>query len=327
MSRSHWQGLHEHRLHVVAAAIVDPVQRKVLLARRPDDKHMGGLWEFPGGKVEPGENSFAALRRELHEEIGIDISAAEPLIAVPWDYPARSIVLDTWCVTAFQGEPHGREGQPVRWVSFDELTALDFPSANRPIITALRLPDHYVITPDIASPAEASAFIKKLTQLLATDVALLLLRCPSLKAGDYRALAADVLALCRAARVQLLLHDDPAHLQAVDADGLHMRASRLRQQGPVCRELAAGKWLAASCHDQEELQLAEQAGCDFVTLAPVHVTRSHPQAPAMGQQKAAWLTTQRAMPVYWLGGMTLRDVSAVRALGSRGIAGISAFWP
>ncbi|MBE2294092.1 MAG: 8-oxo-dGTP diphosphatase MutT [Phycisphaerales bacterium] len=124
-------------LHVVVG-IVTGADGTVLITRRPDDVHQGGLWEFPGGKVEHGESTMEALGRELHEELGIMLRAAEPLLQVDHAYPDRRVLLDVWRVTDFQGEPHGREGQPLVWVSLDEIERFAFPAADAPIVAALR---------------------------------------------------------------------------------------------------------------------------------------------------------------------------------------------
>ncbi|WP_455217074.1 NUDIX domain-containing protein, partial [Kaarinaea lacus] len=120
-------------VHVAAAAIFDE-QGQVLIARRPDHVHQGGLWEFPGGKVENDEVVFDALKRELHEELGIDIVKARPLIQVVHDYVDKSVLLDVYRVDCFEGKAHGREGQPLEWVEPARLNQFSFPEANLPII-------------------------------------------------------------------------------------------------------------------------------------------------------------------------------------------------
>lgn len=121
----------------VVVGIVAGADGTVLITRRSDDVHQGGLWEFPGGKVEHGESAIEALGRELHEELGIMLRAAEPLLQVDHTYPDRRVLLDVWRVTDFRGEPHGREGQPLVWVSPDEMEHFAFPAADAPIIAAL----------------------------------------------------------------------------------------------------------------------------------------------------------------------------------------------
>src|SRR5579872_4050484 len=107
-------------MHVAVGVIFNP-QREVLIAKRPAHKYKGGLWEFPGGKVEAGEAVFAALQRELHEEIGIEIIHAHPWLQVEHDYQDRKVLLDTWIVTQFSGEPASQEGQVILWVNPNDL--------------------------------------------------------------------------------------------------------------------------------------------------------------------------------------------------------------
>lgn len=126
-------------IHVAAAVIVDQGDsNKILIAKRPDHVHKGGLWEFPGGKVEQGEHVFEALARELEEELAIFVLQAEPFINVQHDYPEKSVLLDVWKVTEFSGNARGNEGQAIDWVSIDELSEYAFPEANNTIINELQ---------------------------------------------------------------------------------------------------------------------------------------------------------------------------------------------
>ena len=124
------------RIHVAAGVILN-AQNEVLLALRPLHKHQGGLWEFPGGKVEAGEKVEAALARELLEELNLKVEQAEPLLVTEHDYGDKLVVLDVWVVRNFTGEPHGREGQSLRWVQMSELGNYQFPKANEVIVTTL----------------------------------------------------------------------------------------------------------------------------------------------------------------------------------------------
>lgn len=109
----------------------------VLLSQRLQHTHQGGLWEFPGGKIEPGEPVFAALQREFREELGLNVESAEPLLDVTHRYSDKAVCLKVWQIQRFQGEPQGLEGQLVRWVPLSELSSLAFPEANRPILETL----------------------------------------------------------------------------------------------------------------------------------------------------------------------------------------------
>jgi 8-oxo-dGTP diphosphatase len=117
--------------------VSDPAGR-FLISRRQTAQHMAGAWEFPGGKKETGEGRLEALRRELDEELGIAVSAAEPLLELQHAYPDRCVRLDVWLVHAYSGEPEPREGQPLRWVALEDLAEAGLLVADRPIVAALR---------------------------------------------------------------------------------------------------------------------------------------------------------------------------------------------
>lgn len=125
------------RLHVAVGVLFNN-SGELLIAKRLPHAHQGGRWEFPGGKVEAGESVFEALRRELCEELGLEISAAEPLLQIAHDYDDKSVLLDVWRVLSFSGEAAGVEGQALRWVSIESLAAFRFPAANLEIIEFLQ---------------------------------------------------------------------------------------------------------------------------------------------------------------------------------------------
>jgi 8-oxo-dGTP diphosphatase len=127
-------------VHVVAAAVIDAADR-VLIAQRPPGKHLAGGWEFPGGKLEVGEERRSGLARELNEELGICIGSPRPLIRIRHAYPSREILLDMWVVRSYSGEPRGLDGQVLRWCSQDELATVELLPADKPIVSALRLPE------------------------------------------------------------------------------------------------------------------------------------------------------------------------------------------
>ncbi|WP_019341773.1 Nudix family hydrolase [Stutzerimonas stutzeri] len=310
------------RLHV-AAGVIRGCDGHVLIAKRSMDKHQGGLWEFPGGKVEEGETAEGALARELAEELGIAVTAARPLIQVRHDYPDKQVLLDVWEVLEFDGEPHGAEGQPLAWEPAENLHRYEFPAANRPIITAARLPKSYLITPDNATSQEVLCGV---ACALDAGIRLLQLRCPSLPDAQYRALATEVLKLC-AGRAQVMLKGPLEWAQDFPDAGWHLTASQLRKHAGTGRSIESGRWLAASCHDMAELDLANQMGVDFIVLSPILATASHPEARPMGWQRAADMLLGFAQPAYLLGGLGPSDVMRAAQIGAQGVAGIRAFWP
>ena len=123
-------------VHVAVGVILD-TDRNILLARRAEGAHQGGLWEFPGGKVEPGESLQAALARELREELGIEPGRTTPLLEIRHDYGDKAVLLDVHVVWDFAGAPRGLEQQPLAWVAAAELGNYEFPAANVPIVRAL----------------------------------------------------------------------------------------------------------------------------------------------------------------------------------------------
>jgi 8-oxo-dGTP diphosphatase len=123
-------------VHVVVGLMDDEAGRWLVNRRRPGT-HMAGSWEFPGGKVESGEQPLSALRRELHEELGIDVQHAEALLELVHDYPDKRVRLDVWRVVRYEGEPSSREGQELRWVPAAELEGLPLLAADAPIVAAL----------------------------------------------------------------------------------------------------------------------------------------------------------------------------------------------
>ncbi|WP_263142374.1 Nudix family hydrolase [Pseudomonas sp. RIT-PI-AD] len=307
----------------VAAAVIRAADGRVLIAKRPEDKHQGGLWEFPGGKVEPGETVEAALARELAEELGIVVTAARPLIQIRHDYPDKQVLLDVWEVSAFDGEPHGAEGQPLAWVAPKRLPEYEFPAANQPIVAAARLPDRYLITPEALSPAQ---LLQGLRAALDSGVSLVQLRAPGMFSAEYRDMAVDALGLC-AGRAQLMLKGPLEWLGDFPAAGWHLTAEQLRKYARNGRPFPRERWLAASCHSAEELALAAEIGVDFVTLSPLQPTRTHPEATALGWERASeWLRGFGA-PAFLLGGLGVDDLPRAWRSGAQGIAGIRALWP
>lgn len=312
----------KRREHVAAAAIISADGTQVLLARRPSNIDQGGLWEFPGGKLAPYETGLEALKRELHEELGIEVTRAQPLIRIHHEYSDKHILLDVWQVHAFSGEPFGREGQAVRWVPMEELVNYPFPAANLPILKAVMLPMEYLIT---AEEDDEAVFDARLERALSEDgVKLVQLRAKQLDEAAYAARAERALALCRAHGARLMLNGDPALIEQVAADGIHLTSERL--MGLERRPLRDGLWLAASTHDAEQLAQALRIGCDFVTLSPVMPTPSHPEAVTLGWHDFQQLVERAGMPVFALGGMRRCDANQARGVGAQGIASIRDFW-
>lgn len=316
---SHPVGMVEPWLHVVAA-VIRGADNHILLAQRPANKHQGGKWEFPGGKVEPAETPIQALQRELREELGINVLQAGPLIKVRYVYPERAVLLDVWEVTAFSGEPHGREGQPVAWFVSEQLPKLEFPPANYPIVTAARLPALCLITPE---PEEPTLFLRELEATLQTGIRLVQFRARLLDADAYAGLAREVIGLVHSLGGKVILNSPPLMLE--DADGLHLTSQQLRQPEKIMPR-RVGQWLSAACHNPQELQQAASLGVDFAFLSPVLPTLSHPGAATLGWDTFRECVGQVNFPVYALGGLTAQQATTARVNGGQGVAAIRSLW-
>lgn len=308
-------------IHVVAGVLTD-VRGRVLLARRGEDSDLSGLWEFPGGKREPGESSEAALARELHEELGIEAEVGGALIEVPQEYPGKRLRLEVRVIPRWKGTPRGREGQALTWVAPERLARYSMPSADVPVVGALRQPDRYMVTPEPGD--EPAAWRDSLARALADGIERVQLRARSLAPAAYTALARAVAEDCRKAGAGLLLNRDIA-LAAELGVGVQLGSEQLA--GLAARPLPAGVPVGASCHDLEDLRQAQALGCDFAVLGPVKDTATHPGARTLGWDGFVALREQVALPIYAIGGLTLDDLPVARGHGAQGIAAIRSLWP
>ena len=303
----------------VAVGVIQDTSGRILIARRAEHLHQGGLWEFPGGKVAAGEDVITALRRELHEELGIEVQLTRPLISIQHDYGDKHVRLDVHRVTKYTGTAHGKEGQPVQWVTVSELTEHDFPAANRGIINAVRLPDRYMITAEFGTAAEYLAQIRRAVD---GGVRLIQLRAKQLNEHEYLELANQVL-IVQQQDALVILNTSVNVFDKTHAAGLHLNSKRLMQTQQ--RPITADRLLSASVHNEQELNQAKKIGADLIVVSPVLPTTSHPHATAIGWERFVEFTALANCPVYALGGLKIRDIPLAQQYGAQGIAGISAF--
>ncbi|WP_417227539.1 Nudix family hydrolase [Amphritea sp.] len=328
-------------IHVAAAAIFNE-SGELLLALRNSKQHQGGLWEFPGGKVEPGESAHDALTRELHEELGItiDLAASRPLIQVPYHYPDKSVLLDVFRVNRFSGDAYGREGQPLKWIRLSELPNYQFPAANKPIVNALLLPNAIAITPEYSTEALledgqmsescltelADQYGRFVAQAMLNGADAIMLRAKHLDNSVQLALYTQLAERFKSRPIIWNTSIEAANEAKVPV--IHLSSDRLQQldrQGLNGRDLFSGRWLGASCHSLEQIQQAERVGVDYITLSPVQQTPSHPDTAPLGWDEFTRLVSQTRLPVYALGGVSLDNIDTAIHVGGQGIAAISGF--
>ncbi len=302
----------------VAAGILQLDDGQILLASRPADKPWPGYWEFPGGKIEPGESAAAALSRELHEELGIQVTRARPWITLRHQYQTACIHLHCFVVEGWEGTPIPREGQTLRWQIPHEVQVEPLLPANRRLLDAFNLPAMMGISP---ATGDIATFVQRAGQALAGGLRLIQLRRDH--PHDLTSLATQLTPLAHQHGARILINSDIELAQSCGADGVHLKASQLR-------ELATRPdigLVGASCHNAEELALADRLGCDYVLLSPVLATRSHPDRQPLGWDAFTRLANGLPMPVYALGGMQPSLLATARQHGAHGIAMLGAAWP
>ncbi|SFN12752.1 8-oxo-dGTP diphosphatase [Formivibrio citricus] len=306
----------------VAAGVLLQKDGSFLLASRPADKVYAGYWEFPGGKLEQGESAFDALERELHEEMGIHVTAATPWIVQTFTYPHATVRLHFFRVTGWEGELHPHEGQTFAWQRTGKLNESPILPANGPILRGLAQVPVLAFS-NVGELGEAE-FLRCLQSRLESAPLRLVLREPQLDRAEYRRLASAVLALVRDHGGSILLHGDIDLARELGADGVHLPTRMLASLDERPRGL---DWVGASAHHAQELEHIARLGLDYAVLGHVAPTRSHPGTPPLGWKKFAELVAQGwPMPVYAIGGMRLDDLAHAQQCGAHGIAMLRAYW-
>jgi 8-oxo-dGTP diphosphatase len=305
----------------VAAAVVVRADGNVLLAQRPPGKAYAGYWEFPGGKLEPGESPRAALVRELREELGLTVRRAAPWLVQRYVYPHAHVELNFFRVFAWEGEPYGHDGQAFAWQAPGRFDVAPLLPANTMVLQALELPAVYGIT--MAGDLGEEAFLARAHAALGNGLRLVQLREKDWPVPRQRALADALLALAAPHGARVLLNGDADRARAWGCAGVHWTAAALagataRPQGMLC---------AASCHTPEDIARAGELGLDFAVLGPVRTTPTHPGAAATGWDGFAASAGTARLPVFALGGLAPGDLDTAIAHGGHGIALRRTAWP
>jgi 8-oxo-dGTP diphosphatase len=304
----------------VAAAVLQRTDGSFLLAQRPADKVYAGYWEFPGGKIEPGETAAQALTRELHEELGIDIVRPYPWITRDYEYEHAAVRLRFYRVNEWSGDLHGRENQQFAWQRPGALTVSPLLPANGPILSALALPVRYGISN--AGEVGVQTFLGRLELALQSGLRLVQIREKTLPTAARSELTKITLELARRYGARVLVNGDEQLARRLGAQGVHFTAADLMQ----ALERPRFEIVGASCHDELELERAAQLGLDFAVLGPVHETPTHPGAATLGWVRFATLLADYPLPVYAVGGLRERDLQDAWAAGAHGIAAIRSCW-
>jgi len=314
-----------------------------LFTQRPAHKVRGGYWELPGGKIEPGEDPLAALRRELIEELGTAPTDARLLFRIRHQYQDVAVRLHVFdaCIQRSALRPDPRSVADHQWLNMNSIAGFSAQicAADRKVLRRLLLPAQLTISADCV-PGDESRWLDTCAHLAP---AWLLLRTPSLAQAQARALVL---------RARAALGSHATLSVSADVDfaigeglGVHLRAAQLASEAIGLRVRAhwgngahrghrahrgnqaqAQSYLGASTHGAAELLQAESIGADYATLSPVLATASHPGARFLGWPEFARIAAQTELPLLALGGMAATDLGTAQHFGAHGLAGIRGFW-
>jgi 8-oxo-dGTP diphosphatase len=304
----------------VAAAVLLRGDGAVLLAQRPAGKPYAGYWEFPGGKLEPGEAPRDALTRELREELGIRIRGASPWFIQEFVYPHAHVLLHFYRVFAWDGELVGHDGQAFAWQMPGHYTVAPLLPANTRILAALALPPVCGIT--CADDVGEDVFLARAERALERGLRLIQLREKDWPVARRDAFAQRLVPLAHRFGAKVLLNGTAADARHLGCDGVHWTSVALSQATERPTDMMA----AASCHTGDELARAAELALDFALLGTVAPTPTHPQATPLGWDGFATVVADTRLPVYALGGLNRDDLTIAIDHGAQGVALRRAAW-
>lgn len=305
----------------ISVGIILNQNNQVLISQRQNSQHLTGYWEFPGGKLQPGESFKLALRRELYEEIGIHLHTAEKILHFQHRYSDRQLSFEIFKVSSYAGEIKSKENQVLRWVSMNDLGNMPFPDANRAMIDALRLPSSYMIADEKVFEGN---IISVVTRQLQKGVSLIQHRANNSSKADYVKHSHEINALCKQYQAKLIVNCPLEWLDDVSPRYVHLNSLYLNQIYSSNISIDA-ELFSASCHNEDEVRMANELNLRCQIIGPVNYTQSHKNASTLGWKNFSKLCLLSNMPVFALGGMKLADKKNAIMYGAQGIASIRAF--
>ncbi|HET7061842.1 MAG TPA: Nudix family hydrolase [Nitrosospira sp.] len=311
----------------VAVAVILRADGSFLLARRPEGKPYAGYWEFPGGKVQPGESLLHALKRELWEELDITVEHAYRWLTRTFTYPHATVRLCFFRITEWRGPPRPCENQQLSWQYSGRVEVEPLLPANAPVLRALELPVVYAVTNALEAGTEGiESGLAAVERALHAGARLIQIREKRLKGEMLRRFASETVRHACAQQAIVVVNGDTGDAdfcREIGADGLHLPSHQLMS----LHARPDVTWCGASCHNAEEIFRAEQLSMDFIVLGPVLPTLSHPYSSVLGWRKFGKLIENCSLPVFALGGLRSEDLETAWEAGAHGIAMMSAFSP
>ena len=291
---------------------------QILIAKRQKHQFMGGFWELPGGKTKNNESNKSAITRELYEELNIKVLDLNLHQSMKHYYVDRKVELRIYNIKKYQKHPIGAEGQEIAWVDINKLHKYKLLPTMKAFIDSITLPNKYWITP--SSNHQTKEWMDKFDKKITQDISLIQLRNKSPLNSVF---IAELHNKCKQNNVKLLLNTTDKSFNEEYCDGWHITTGEMLVL--TKRPCADNKLLGASTHDLNEALKAQKLGADFVVISPVQATQTHPETIPLGWDSAKEVVDKLNIPVYFLGGMGLKDLEKTLKLGAQGIAGVSAF--
>ena len=301
-------------IKAVVAILYAKNNTQILITKRRKNQFMPNYWELPGGKIETGEEEEDALARELQEELGIKTLRISLKHVMTHHYKDKTVNLSIYNVESYKGNVTGTEGQDIRWCNLQNLSNYKLLPTMRIIINRIRLPEYYWITPDERDP---ELLLQKCQNHLITGAKIIQLRSKDLIEHSY---IGKIHNLCQSYEARLILNV-PNKTFKEPCDGWHLTSEELLKYSK--RPCANNKLLGASAHNMKEAKYAETISVDYISLAPIEETPSHPNATPLGWEVAKDIVSKSNLPVYLLGGMGRDSLGRALKIRAQGIAGIS----
>ena len=303
-----------------AAAVIQRQDGFLLMAQRPPGRGWSGWWEFPGGKIEENESPFEALQRELQEEINISANDATLWFERSYTYPDKKVYIYFFKVTDWTGEIKSCENQLLDWQNPSYVTVAPILPTNLFVLKSILLPPVYAIT-NIAEMGEV-LFFDRLKIKLKEGLKIIQVREKNLPYQDVKKIAQKILDLAKPYQAKVLINENEKLALDIGADGVHYPSNSLiqlkcRPDFSIC---------GTSCHNQEELMIAQDLKMSFAVFSPVQKTESHPRADPIGWEFFSECANKLDIPIYALGGLNQESLATSWRHGGHGIAMQRAIW-
>jgi len=301
-------------IKAVVAILYAKDNTQILITKRRKNQFMPDYWELPGGKIEKGEEEGDSLARELQEELGINVCKISLKHIMSHHYEDKTVNLSIYNVESYIGKVIGKEGQDIHWCNLQDLNNYKLLPTMRVIINRICLPEYYWITPD---ERDAKLILEKCQNHLNTGAKILQLRSKEFIEQSYIEI---IHRLCQSYEARLILNV-PNKTFKEPCDGWHLTSDELFNYKK--RPCTNNKLLGASAHNMKEAKYAETISVDYISLAPIEETPSHPNATSLGWEVAKDIVSKSNLPVYLLGGMSKDSLYRALNINAQGVAGIS----